>query len=268
LTRLLAKISSPKFVQQQRHLSSRRVICASHKFLCHNVVALPMEGDDGQSRCSLSGTVPVLVTPTADESFESATPVDTTVVALGVYHLDHSDDERGETVDSPIDLSCLGSSSPVESPFATLTKIRTFPMTKFIVDGNNNYSTDDIPITNVILSLSKLINYCQSSFQCQNCHSVSGKSYTVERYGVASSLYFECLNCNLKTGCRATLTKSLEAKWSQKSQGKLFKDTKEDPVNASNFDLNKKLYLATHQCGGGLKEASILRLTMRTYMST
>jgi hypothetical protein len=66
--------------------------------------------------------VPVLVTPTADENIDSAGAVDTTVVALGVHHLDHSDDERGETVDSPIDLSCLGSSSPIESPVATLTK--------------------------------------------------------------------------------------------------------------------------------------------------
>jgi hypothetical protein len=130
-------------------------------------------------------------------------------------------------------------------------------MTKFIVDGNNNYSTDDIAITNVTLPLSKLINCCQSYFKCCNCHSVSGKSsYTVERYGVASSLYFECLNCNLKTGCRATLTKSLEAKWLQKSEGELFKDTKDNPVNPSDFDLNNELYPATQQGGGGLKEAS------------
>jgi hypothetical protein len=138
-----------------------------------------MEGDDGQSHCPLSGTAPVLVTPTAFEDIDSAGFVDTAVVALGVHHQDHLDDERGETVDSPIDLSRLGSSSPVESPVATLTKKRTFPTTKFIVDRNNNYSTDDIPITNVTLPLSKLINFCQSSFKCRNCHSVSGKSYTL-----------------------------------------------------------------------------------------
>jgi hypothetical protein len=106
---------------------------------------------------------------------------------------------------------------------ATLTKKRTFPMTKFIVDGKSNYSTDDIPITNVTLPLSKLIHFCQESFKCRNCHTVSGKSYTVERYGIAASLYFECLNCKLKTGCRGTLTKSLEAKRSENQRGNFLK---------------------------------------------
>jgi hypothetical protein len=28
-------------------------------------------------------------------------------------------------------------------------------------------------------------------------------------------------------------------------------------VNSTNFDLNNKMYLATQQCGGGLKEARV-----------
>jgi hypothetical protein len=40
-----------------------------------------------------------------------------------------------------------------------------------------------------------------------------------------------------------------------KSDEKFFNDTKEDPVNASDFDLNNKLYLEMQQCGGALKEA-------------
>jgi hypothetical protein len=44
----------------------------------------------------------------------------------------------------------------------------------------------------------------------------------------------------------------------QKPFAKKFKDTKEDPVNSSNFDLNNKLYLVMQQCGEGLKEAKLL----------
>jgi hypothetical protein len=134
-----------------------------------------MEDDDGQSRCPSSKMVPILVTPTAGEIGGSNEPIDTPVVALGDHHWDHSEDERSVLIDSLINLSCLRMITANESPVSTLKKKRTFPITKFIVDGNNIYSMDHIPITNVTLPLSKLIKFCQSSFKCRNCHSVLGK---------------------------------------------------------------------------------------------
>jgi hypothetical protein len=89
------------------------------------------------------------------------------------------------------------------------------------------------------------------------CRTTKFKKYTIERYGVATSLYFECEKCQNKTSCRADLTTELEAKWASKPPGKKFKDAKKDAVNGADFQLNKKLYLATQQCGGGRTEAKV-----------
>jgi hypothetical protein len=48
------------------------------------------------------------------------------------------------------------------------------------------------------------------------------KRITIERYGIASSLFFDCLNCTNQTGCRADLVSGLEEEWSEKPAGKKF----------------------------------------------
>jgi hypothetical protein len=142
------------------------------------------EDKDGQYHCPSSEPATVTVTPTACETGISSQPIETPVVALGDCHRDHSDDDRSELADSLIHLSCPMSPTANVTPTAMQNK-RMSPIMKFIVDGDNNYSTDDIPITNItLLPLSKLIMFCQSSFKCCNCNSVSGKLYTRERYGI------------------------------------------------------------------------------------
>jgi hypothetical protein len=58
--------------------------------------------------------------------------------------------------------------------------------------------------------------------------------------------------------CRANLTTELEEKWAAKPASKPFKDSKKDTVNAVDFQLNRKLYLATQQCGGGFTEVKVI----------
>jgi hypothetical protein len=80
-----------------------------------------------------------------------------------------------------------------------------------------------------------------------------------ERYGKAASLYFYCKNCGLARtiSCQADLSNNLEAAWAAKPPATKFKHAKADGVDCSDFDLNKKLYLTTQQCGGGLTEAKV-----------
>jgi hypothetical protein len=146
----------------------------------------------------------------------------------------------------------------IDSAAAAATMKASFPATSFVFD-RSNYDTSYTPITNVVIPLSKLLDFIQSSFCCKICRSPKHKTITVERYGIASSLYFECSKCNKNNqSCRATLTADLEEKWSEKPKSKRFKDAKKDPVNASDFDLNPKLYLTTQQCGGGAQEAKVM----------
>jgi hypothetical protein len=49
-------------------------------------------------------------------------------------------------------------------------------------------------------------------FKCRQCGTV-GKRFTVEQYGIATSLYFKCVNCNFETQCRANLCDELEEEW-------------------------------------------------------
>jgi hypothetical protein len=96
-----------------------------------------------------------------------------------------------------------------------------------------------------------------SLFKCRSCSSAKGKKITVERYGIATSIYFKCENCGSASSCRADLTNDLESRWAAEPPATKFKDAKKDTVNASDFELNNKLYLATQQCGRGLTEAKV-----------
>jgi hypothetical protein len=143
-----------------------------------------------------------------------------------------------------------------EGPEQTLKSI--FPATSFEIDPSN-YDSNNYPMTNTVLPLSKLIDFLQLSFACRVCRSVNRKKFVIERYGIASSLYFECLKCGAnKTSCRATHTEELEEKWVEKPASKRFKDSKKDKVNSADFQLNPSLYLATQQCGGGITEAKVV----------
>ena len=134
----------------------------------------------------------------------------------------------------------------------------SFPATSYGIDPCN-FNSNDIPITNVVLPLSKLLSLIQSSFCCKVCRSYKNKQITIERYGIATSIYYECLKCGKNnTICCANLREDLELKWSEKPQSKRFKDTKKDSVNAMDFELNPKLYLAAQQCGGGVQEAKVV----------
>ena len=91
-----------------------------------------------------------------------------------------------------------------------------FPATSFEFDPSN-YDTSNIPMTNVVIPLSKLLDLIHSSFCCKVCRSPKHKRITIERYGIASSIYYDCMKCEKnKTSCRANLTSDLEEKWSEK----------------------------------------------------
>jgi hypothetical protein len=178
-------------------------------------------------------------------------------VALGCLHKDHSDDENdlddeNDSIESFTDLTPTPQPSLDEPVAATKPSSSLFPATSFLIDPN--VRNEKIPITNVMLPLSKLIEFMNDSFKCRSCSAV-GKSFVVERYGIAASLFFKCKNCGFETNCRADLCEVLEDEWSKKPPGKKFKDSKVHPVNGSDFELNRKLYLATQQNGGGVKEA-------------
>jgi hypothetical protein len=118
-------------------------------------------------------------------------------------------------------------------------------------------STPSVPITNATLPLSKLITFYNELFGCHLCHPGVCKQFTIKRYGVATSLYFECTKCKHKIGCHTDLTQDLEAKWITKSPALKFKDANQDRVNGTDFQLNNRLYLVTQQCGGGRMEAKV-----------
>jgi hypothetical protein len=179
-----------------------------------------------------------IVTPASpDATLGRPTDVLSPTLQLGLLHKDHSDDDSDEHVSEPA---------------ASLVPSSAFPETKFVL------TRDELQVTNVTLPLSKLLEFLETSFKCRSCNSVEGKKFTQERYGIATSIYFECVNCGLATSCRADLTNELESKWASKPASKHFKDTKKDSVNAADFELNRKLYLATQQCGGGLTEAKVV----------
>jgi transcription elongation factor Elf1 len=162
---------------------------------------------------------------------------------LGLLHKDYSDDNSESSDDPPI--------QPPSAPARLPSSIAQFPQTLFELPSSQ------LQMTNVTLPLSKLHEFMDSSFKCRSCNSAKGKQFSLERYGIATSLYFKCNNCGLASSCRADLTLDLENKWAAKPAAMKFKDAKKDTVNASDFDLNNKLYLATQQCGGGLTEAKV-----------
>jgi hypothetical protein len=212
-----------------------------------------MKDEEEQPHWDPSEAAAITVTLILGETVTSERPIDTPVVALEDCHHDHLDDDKSESADSLIALSSpmlvpANATPPTMKRKRTCLSQSLLLMEKLVI------------ITNVTFPLSKLIHFCHTSFKCRNCNSVMGKKFTIRRYGIASSLYFECENCKFKTAHHTTLSKDLEkAKWKEKPAAKKFKDSKEDIVNASDFHLNNKLYLAVQQYYGGvLKEAKTI----------
>jgi hypothetical protein len=56
-----------------------------------------------------------------------------------------------------------------------------------------------------------------------------------------------------------------QSEWAAKPPAMRFKDAKKDYVNASDFYLNRKLYLATQQCGRGLMKAKVYSGVLRMH---
>jgi hypothetical protein len=186
------------------------------------------------------------VKPAPIDTFARQRIVHSPTVPFGLLHKDHSDNAD----DTDVHVR--------ELPAQLLASASKFPETKFILhDPNTNTSMNEEQATNVTLPLSKLLEFLNTSFKCGSCNSAQAKKITLERYGIASSIYFKCVNCGLATSCRADLRYDLETKWESKPPAKHFKDAKVDPVNGSDFDLNNKLYLATQQCGRGLTKAKV-----------
>ena len=220
------------------------------------------EKEDGRSDGSVEAVVTVTPPSTAGVTVNQNS--ETTLPTLGVHHKDYSDDDTmlpathlGINV-APTNATVLPQDS--SSDESTIQKKGSFPATSFIIDPSKEDSTKHVPIQNITIPLSKLIEFMHNSFKCRSCNSFTLKQFTVERYGIATSLYFECMNtdCNNQTCCRGDLSNDLEEKWAAKPARKKFKDSKKDIVNAADFDLNNKLYLGTQQCGGGLMEGRVL----------
>jgi hypothetical protein len=117
------------------------------------------------------------VTASPIDTFACQHIVHSPTVPLGLLHKDHSDNEDDTDVhvrESPAQLPTPGSK---------------FPETKFILhDPNTNTGTNEGQATNVTLSLSKLLEFLNTSFKCRSCNSAQAKKFTLERYGIASSI--------------------------------------------------------------------------------
>jgi hypothetical protein len=183
------------------------------------------------------------VTP-SPSALPGSTPagVDSPTVQLGVRHKDNSDDESEPAV--------AATSGPA-------SKRTFFPKTSFTIDPSN-YNESDLPSTNIILPLSKLIKFMDESFKCRKCHSALKKQFVIEKYGIATSIYFKCLGCDQHQACRADLEEDLEEAWEKKPEATKFKDHKKDQVNGAKFEINKKIHLATQLCGGGMMETRVM----------
>jgi hypothetical protein len=212
---------------------------------------------EGESDCvEAAGDSTTLVTPSNGDDQRVGHLVNTPEVRLGALHVDHSDDDASQSECPPTALTtpAANTKAEVQDPKETEKK-KAFPKTLFTLDASNDYNTASVPIQNVIMPLSKLISFSNEFFGCRLCRSVTPKKYPIERWGVATSLYYDCSNCNFKTCCHTDLTEDLEKSWMSKGASVKFKDTQVDRVNSSDFQLNNQLYLATQQCGGGRTEA-------------
>jgi hypothetical protein len=166
-----------------------------------------MDAEGESDRVEAAGDVPTLVTPSNGDGQRVGRVVDTPEVRLGALHVDHSDDDASQSECPPNAPTTPAANTEAEDQEPEETeKKKAFPKTLFTLDASNNYNTASVPIQNVILPLSKLISFFNESFGCRSCRSVAPKKYTIERWGVATSLYYECSNCNFKTCCRADLT--------------------------------------------------------------
>jgi hypothetical protein len=139
------------------------------------------------------------------------------------FTVDHSDDDASQS-DDPIKVPSAPSpdtDAEAHDPKEATDKKKVFPKTLFTLDLSNDYNTASVPITNVTLPLTMSISFFNDLFGCNSCCSIGCKKYTVKRYGVATSLYFECMKYNFKTCCRADLTEDLETRWKAASLHRL-----------------------------------------------
>jgi hypothetical protein len=116
-------------------------------------------------------------------------------IGAAILHKDHSDDDSVLFGDHVIQLS---------SNLAQLPNLlQSFPKrSSFFFFKYMNMNSNELQITKITLPLSKFIEFMNSSFKCHSCNSVEGK-IMLERYGIASSIYFDCIICGSATSCRA-----------------------------------------------------------------
>jgi hypothetical protein len=204
-----------------------------------------METEDDGTCAAPEVGVQTVVTPSPGVTIRSVRGREspTGTINLGANHQDHSDAE---------DTSSIEEAPPTKKP-------KPFPTTLFTIVPST-YKEEDLPITNISLPLSKLIQFLDASFKCRKCSQSTKKKFSIERYGIAMSMYYTCMECGLSTCCRADLSSELEEVWSKKSPREKFKNTTKEgvKVNGSDFCLNRKLYLATQVCGGGLTEGKLI----------
>jgi hypothetical protein len=96
-------------------------------------------------------------------------------VPLELLHKDHSNNKD----DTDIRVS--------ELPAQLLTLASKFPETQFILCDPTNTSMNEQQVTAITLSLSKLLEFLNTSFKCCSCNSAQAKKFTLERYGIASN---------------------------------------------------------------------------------
>ncbi len=134
-------------------------------------------------------TVGPIVTPTSVVDVTNGQTQPIPGVALGENHRDYSDGEGDGEGDSI--LAFLMQSPPItvqegdegsdcvegsESVGGKRTLV--FPETTFVVGADDNYSTQHIPITNVVIPFRKLIQFMVISFACKSCLQCRTKKFT------------------------------------------------------------------------------------------
>jgi hypothetical protein len=113
-----------------------------------------------------SGVACAAVSPLPGATAKHVHVIETPTLDPYVMHKDHSDSKDVLT----------------EDPEPPAKKSKLFPETLFIiVPSSRRNCTSHVPIMNITLPLSKLINFINTSFKCCKCHNQNNKKIMVER---------------------------------------------------------------------------------------
>jgi hypothetical protein len=210
-----------------------------------------------------------IVTGSRKKKRKNVSAITPAQVGLGANHLDHSERERSPVSEgSPVSESGAGVYAEMKNIVGPelVTEIKQWSKNdptkslQFIIEQNGSpgFDLSGVPVDYVCFPVDNFLHLFEA-FKCPKCHARHQKTFMLERYGYAQSLYYVCTNCEEKACIRVNLTRELESIWKSEPPSKTFNNTNQhNRVHASMFEQNIKVYLVTQQCGGGSHESKVL----------